>query len=191
MQISLEKEANICLEMLSAGKLILYPTDTVWGIGCDATNEQAVSKVYHIKQRTETKSMIILLFRADDIEKYVDTPDLIISDYISKTTQPTTVIYENGKNVANNLLNRDGSIGIRITKDEFCCAILNKLNKPLVSTSANVSGNPAPAIFKEIDAEIKNGVDYIVQHRQNDLKVAKPSAIIRLSEKKEIVVIRS
>ncbi len=191
MQISLEKEAAVCSQTLSAGKLILYPTDTIWGIGCDATNEQAVSKVYQLKQRTETKSMIILLSLIDDIDKYVDTPDLDIIDYISKTFQPTTAIYENGKNVANNLLNKDGSIAIRITKDEFCSAVINKLNKPVVSTSANISGKPAPTIFKEIDAQIKNGVDYIVQHRQGDFKVAKPSAIVRLSGKSKIMLIRS
>ena len=180
-----------CIKILQSGGIILYPTDTVWGLGCNAENEQAVSKVFKIKHRTETKSMIILLANEMEISKYVANPDPQILIYTSSALKPVTAIYQNGKNVASNLLNSDGSIAIRITKDEFCNALIKTFRKPLVSTSANLSGEAAPAIFSEISTEIKSGVDYIVQHRQGDFRVTKPSTIIRLNEERKIEVIRS
>ncbi|MEO6453664.1 MAG: L-threonylcarbamoyladenylate synthase [Ginsengibacter sp.] len=180
-----------CLKILNTGGIILYPTDTVWGIGCDATNQQAVEKIFALKQRKDSKAMIILISEQMDIGRYVKAPDDKILNYVSQTSQPVTAVYENGINVAHSLISEDGTIAIRITIDEFCTALLNKFNKSLVSTSANISGKPAPAIFKDISVEIKNGVDYIVQHRQSDFRVAKASAIIRLNKEKEIVVLRS
>ena len=184
------KDIEQCLSVLNRGGIILYPTDTVWGIGCDATNENAVNKIFTLKKREDSKSMIILISDKLNITDYVDAPNVEIMNFISKTTQPTTVIYDNVKNVAKSLINKDGSIAIRIVRDDFCVALINKFKKPIVSTSANNSGMPAPAIFNTIQPEIKNGVDYIVQHRQRDFRVAKPSAIIKLSEEGKIIVLR-
>ncbi len=190
MQITFDNDIQQCIKTLLAGKIILYPTDTVWGIGCDATNAKAVNKIFKIKKRAESKSMIILLTDEKDIFDYADNPEPEILHYITSTSQPTTAIYNKGKNIANNLINKDGSIAIRIVHDDFCKALINAFGKSIVSTSANISGAPVAVNFKEIAEEIKNGVDYIVQHRRDDFKVAKPSAIIKLDEEKKIVFIR-
>ena len=148
--------------------LILYPTDTVWGIGCDATNEKAVEKIYKLKKRSDEKAMIVLVADEKDIMQHVAAPDLSLFDYLDKTTKPTTVVYDGALGFADNLVANDGSIAIRICKDEFCRQLIKRFRKPIVSTSANISGMPAPKIFKEISDEIKNGVDHIVQYRQDD-----------------------
>ena len=185
-----KNDIESCLIVLKKGGLILYPTDTIWGIGCDATNQQAVNKIFALKKRVDDKTMIILLSRLTDISNYVVKPAPQILNYLTTTTHPTTAIYDKGINVASGLINKDGSIAIRIIRDEFGAALINSFGKPIVSTSANISGEPTPAIFNEISDEIKNGVDYIVQHRRGDFKVAKPSAIIKLNDEKKIVVIR-
>lgn len=190
MQQDFKNDIENCIKILHAGGTILYPTDTIWGIGCDATNEEAVKKIFTLKQREDSKSMIILLSNIIYIEKYVDDPEPEILNYISNVSQPTTAIYNNGKNIAKNLISEDGSVAIRIIKDEFCSSLINKLKKPLVSTSANISGHSSPVLFNDISAEIKNGVDYIVQHHRSDFKVAKPSAIIKLNKEKKIIVVR-
>ncbi|MEO6330606.1 MAG: L-threonylcarbamoyladenylate synthase [Ginsengibacter sp.] len=179
------------LAVLLNGGIILYPTDTLWGIGCDATNQEAVNKIFELKQREDSKTMIILISGEIDISTYVANPDPAILNYVFKTNRPTTAVFEHGRSVADSLINEDGTLAIRITRDEFCRDLINKFNKPLVSTSANISGNPAPLIFNDIDAEIKKGVDYIVQHRQSDFRVAKPSAIIKLNKEKKIITVRS
>ena len=188
--MNFENDIQSCIAILKKGGLILYPTDTIWGIGCDATNEYAVNKIFALKKRVDNKTMIILLSRQTDISNYVVKPDPQILDYLAKTTQPTTAIYNNGINVASGLISKDGSVAIRIVKDEFCTALINTFGKPISSTSANISGELPPAIFNDIRDEIKNGVDYIVKHRQGDSKVAKPSAIIKLNDEKKIVIIR-
>ena len=185
------KDIERSLSVLINGGLILYPTDTIWGIGCDATNEQAVNKIFTLKGRAEIKSMIILLSAVNDISRYVSQPDPEILDYLLTASQPTTAIYKNGINVARGLINSDGTIAIRIVKDEFCTALINAFGKPIVSTSANISGEPSPKNFNEVSAQIKNGVDYIVQHRQSDLRGARPSAIIKMNDARKIVTIRS
>ena len=174
-----EKDIENCLEVLRKGGLILYPTDTVWGIGCDATNENAVAKIYKLKKRNDEKAMIVLVADERDIMQYVAAPDLSLFDYLETTTKPTTVIYEGALGFADNLVAPDGSIAIRICKDEFCRHLLKRFRKPIVSTSANISGMPAPKTFQEIGDEIKNGVDYIVNHRQQDNVHAQPSSLIR------------
>jgi len=191
MQTGIEREVTICAKFLSEGKLILYPTDTIWGIGCDATNQQAVNKIFNLKQRIETKSMIILISDANDICRYVVEPDPEILNYLSKTSRPTTAIYKNGINIARGLINDDGTVAIRIVSDEFCVGLINTFNRPIVSTSANISGKPSPKNFNEVSEEIKNGVDYIVQHRQDDFGGARPSTIIKMNDEKKIVVVRS
>ena len=177
--IGFEKDIDKCLETLKAGGMILYPTDTVWGIGCDATNEKAVEKIYRLKKRSDEKAMIVLVADEKDILQHVAAPDLSLFDYLSKTTKPTTVVYEGALGFANNLIAKDGSVAIRICKDEFCRQLIKRFRKPIVSTSANISGEPAPNFFKEVNDEIKNGVDYIVQYKQQDEISAQPSSLIK------------
>ena len=183
-------DIEAAVAVLRSGGLILYPTDTVWGIGCDATNEKAVEKIYALKKRNEEKSMIILVADEQNILSYTKEATPVIFDYIKGIHKPTTVIYENARNLARNLVNKDGSIAIRIVRDEFCKALINTFGKAIVSTSSNISGYPPPAVFPDIDIAIKNGVDYIVQHRQDDLNIAAPSSVVKLAEDGLIKVIR-
>jgi L-threonylcarbamoyladenylate synthase len=188
--MNFDTDIEEALTILQNGGLILYPTDTVWGIGCDATNAEAVAKIYALKKRSDEKSMIVLLADENDITKYVTQPNPKIFDYIKGIHKPTTFIYEGAINLAKNIISADGSIGIRITNDAFCKKLIARFNKPLVSTSANISGYPAPGIFADVDYEIKNGVDYIVQHRQDDLAAASPSAIVKLNADGSLTIIR-
>jgi L-threonylcarbamoyladenylate synthase len=178
------------LKTLHAEGIILYPTDTIWGIGCDATNSTAVHKIFELKKRPEKKSMIILVSDEKMIRKYVFNPSEKILALISNAEKPTTAIFKNAINLPSNLINADGSIAIRIVKDEFCRQLIQQLKKPLVSTSANISGEKFPQNFNEISEEIKNSVDYIVQHRRNDLSKKAPSSIIKLNEENEIEILR-
>lgn len=183
-------DINNCIEVLQKGGLILYPTDTVWGIGCDATNEMAVAKIYQLKQRIETKKMIVLMSTQKDVMKYVDHLDLTIFDYLESVTKPTTVIYEGVNGLANNILGDDSSVAIRICQDEFCKQLIKKFQRPIVSTSANVSGHQTPSYFSEIDNVILYGVDYIVQYRREDNVPKESSSIIKWNNNGEIEVIR-
>ena len=188
--MNFETDIEEALNVLQSGGIILYPTDTVWGIGCNATNANAVAKIYALKKRSDEKSMIVLLADENDITKYVTQPSPKIFDYIKGIHKPTTFIYEGAINLAKNLIQGDGSIGIRITNDPFCKKLITRFGKPLVSTSANISGYPAPSIFEDVDYEIKSGVDYIVQHRQDDLTAASPSAIVKLNVDGSLTIIR-
>lgn len=188
MVMSFEKDIENCLAVLRDGGLILYPTDTVWGIGCDATNEPAVNKVYRLKQRNDEKAMIVLVADEKDIMRHVAAPDLSLFDYLETTVKPTTVIYEGALGFADNLISRDGSVAIRICKDEFCRHLLKRFRKPIVSTSANISGMPTAKTFKEISPEIRNGVDYIVEYRQHDEIPAQPSSLIMWDNGKVIMI---
>jgi len=183
-------EIKKVVQVLRNGGVILYPTDTIWGIGCDATNEAAVAKVYEIKKRVDSKAMLILLDDAKFLHGYVETvPDIAFS-LIEVADKPTTIIYDNAQRLAENLIAEDGSIGIRVTSDEFCRRLIEKFGKAIVSTSANISGKPSPANFSEISNDIKNAVDYIVTHRQNENMKAKPSSIIKLGVGGQISIIR-
>ncbi len=190
-----ENDINECCRILDKGGLILYPTDTIWGIGCDATNKTAAEKIYNLKRRLEKKSMIILIADQNDIFNYVENPSDShqdkIFEFLSSAEKPTTVIYQHAKNIAQNIINSDGTIAIRIIKDEFCKTLIKQFKKPIVSTSANESGKPFPKNFNEIDPLIKNGVDYIVQHRQKEPMISQPSSIIKLSSEGKIEVLRS
>jgi L-threonylcarbamoyladenylate synthase len=190
MNLFFEQEVDKALTALRQGKTILYPTDTIWGIGCDATNEAAVQKIYSIKQRPDSKSMIILVADERDILQYVAAPDLAVFDFIQEQTRPTTIIFENAIGLPDSLVAADGSIAIRIVQDEFCRHLVKRLKKPLVSTSANISGQPSPQSFSEIPGEIKQQVDYIVQWRQEDTTPAQPSQIIKWNNNGEPVFIR-
>ncbi|HKP32186.1 MAG TPA: L-threonylcarbamoyladenylate synthase [Chitinophagaceae bacterium] len=178
-----------CVEVIKAGGLILYPTDTIWGIGCDATNEQAIDKIYQLKNRPASKSMIILVAEERDVLQYVASPDLRLFDYLQTVERPTTVIYESAVGLPSNIINEDGSIAIRITQDPFCRHLIKRLRKPIVSTSANFSGQKSPAKFSMIPEEIINGVDYVVKYRQDDQEEISASHIIRW-ENGAVVTIR-
>ena len=169
-----------CVEVLKSGKgVILYPTDTIWGIGCDATNEKAIHNIYQLKKRPASKSMIILVAEERDVLQDVASPDLRLFDYLQAVDKPTTVIYESAVGLPPNIINEDGSIAIRITRDSFCRHIIKRSRKPLVSTSANFSGQPSPSTFAMIPKEIIDGVDYVVKYKQDDSEVRESSRIIR------------
>lgn len=187
---SFSTEIDSALEILLSGGIILYPTDTIWGIGCDATNGNAIQKIYQLKKREEKKSLIILAEDEKMIRRYVSNPSQKMLSYISSSQKPTTAIFENAVNLPERLINKDGTIAIRIVKDDFCLQLIQQLQKPLVSTSANISDEKYPQNFNEVSDEIKNGVDYIVQHRQNDFSKSAPSSMIRLNTNNEIEFIR-
>ncbi len=168
-----------CLAVLHNGGIILYPTDTVWGIGCDATDAKAVERIYQLKKRADEKAMIVLVTEERDVLQYVAAPDMEVFDYLQQAQKPVTVIYEGAIGFADNLPAKDGSIGIRICREPFCRQLIKRFRKPLVSTSANISGQPAPMTFKGITADVKEGVDYIVQYRQDDERSATPSSVIK------------
>ncbi len=188
--INLENDILNSLSFLNSGGMILYPTDTIWGIGCDATNTNAIKKIFSLKNREEKKSMIILVADEKMISDYVTSPSEKILSYIANNQKPTTAIFKNAINLPGNLINEDGTVAIRIVKDDFCQQLILQLKKPLVSTSANISGESYPQNFDQISSAIKNGVDYIVQHRQNDFTPHSPSSIIKSVSNDEIEIIR-
>ena len=168
------------LKVLQDGGIILYPTDTIWGIGCDAANTEAVKKIYSLKQRDEAKSMIILLDVDNKLQSYVsDVPD-IAYNLMEYAEHPLTLVMPGAKNLSPALIAEDGSIGVRVTNHAFCKQLIQRLRKPLVSTSANISGNASPKNFGQISPEIIDGVDYVVDLEQHDLSEKKSSTIMRL-----------
>lgn len=189
MNEKLKEEIRKSQEILKNGGVILYPTDTVWGLGCDATNAEAVKRIYEIKKRDDHKSMLVLLDDAGKIASYADVPDIAL-DLIEVANKPTTIIYPNAKRLAPNLIAEDDTIGIRITQEEFTKSLLFRFNRPIVSTSANVSGENPPRFYDEISDEIRNAVDYIVNYRRKDHAPASPSSIIKLGMGGEIQIIR-
>lgn len=177
--MNFENDILECLSVLRNGGLIVYPTDTVWGIGCDATDEKAVEKIYKVKKRPDHKAMIVLVADERNVLQHVAAPDFQVFDYLKETKKPTTVIYEGALGLAENLIAGDGSIAIRICRDEFCKQLLKRFRKPLVSTSANISGQPAAHSFEEITGEIKMAAGYVVKHRQDDKTIVEPSSVIK------------
>lgn len=178
------------LEVLKSGGVILYPTDTIWGLGCDATNEIAVQRIYQIKKRADSKSMLVLMDNPALLDRYVNEVPEIAWDLVEVATTPLTVIYPGAKNLAKNLVADDGSIGIRFTKEAFTSQLLQRFRRPIVSTSANISGEKSPAVFAEIAEEIKSQVDYVVEYRQDDNKPVQPSSIIKLGPGGQIEIVR-
>lgn len=185
----MQKEINNALNILKQGKVLLYPADTIWGIGCDATNYEAVQKIYDIKQRDDSKALICLVSDFKMLNQYIEDIPEVAYDILKHTKKPTTIIYDNPKWVAENLIADDNTIGIRVVRDGFCNALIKRFKKPIVSTSANISGTPSPTCFKEIDDEILKGVDYIVD-LQREKKSGKPSSIIKLSSDGIVKIIR-
>lgn len=186
----MEEDIKKAFEVLVSGGLILYPTDTIWGIGCDATNEEAVHRVYELKRRVDSKALITLLDNPIKLDYYIDEVPSIAWDLIELSEKPLTIIYDGARNVAPNLMAEDGSLAIRITKEKFSQELCKRFRKALVSTSANISGEPAPANFDDISEEIKQGVDYIVKYRQDDTSKSKASSIIKLGKTGEVKIIR-
>lgn len=177
-------------EVMERGGIILYPTDTIWGIGCDATNEEAVKRVFEIKRRADSKAMLILIDTAAKLNYYVKDISDVAWDLIDLADKPMTIIYDGARNLAPNLIAEDGSVGIRVTNEPFSKQLCQRFRKAIVSTSANISGNPSPANFSEISEEIKQAVDYIVENRRDEKTETKPSSIVKLSARGEIKIIR-
>ena len=183
-------EVKKTIEVLRAGGIILYPTDTVWGIGCDATNAEAVEKIYKIKQRDDSKSMLVIADGMARIQSYVDEIPDIAWDLAELADKPITIIYPQAKNLAANLISDDGSIGIRISSEKFSKQLCAAFRRPIVSTSANISGEPSPECFAEISDIIKDQMDYIVQYRQDDTQKKQASSIIKLKKNGTFVILR-
>jgi L-threonylcarbamoyladenylate synthase len=185
-----QKEIDNALRVLKEGGVILYPTDTIWGLGCDATNEEAVEKINRIKGRAADKSFIILLDTDSKLQSYVnDVPD-VAYDLIEYAEKPLTIVFSNAKNLASNVVNADGSVGIRIVKHEFCERLIQRFRKPITSTSANLSGAPSPRSFDDIDQVIKDEVDYIVGLEQEEPGNKLPSTIMKLNHNGQFSFIR-
>ena len=188
----MKEEIQKALEVLRKGGIILYPTDTVWGIGCDATNAEAVARIYEIKKRADSKAMLVLLDGAGKLQGYMEnvpeTAWMLLE--ANEGQRPMTIIYPHAKNLAPNLLAEDGSIGIRITEEAFSKALCEQLHRPLVSTSANISGEPAAKLFNEISPEILEAVDYVCLFRRDDNSPTQPSSIIKIDDKERINIIR-
>jgi L-threonylcarbamoyladenylate synthase len=185
----MNQEIHNAFEIIKEGGIILYPTDTVWGIGCDATNPEAVAKIYKLKQRAETQSMIVLMNGEKMMYNvFKDIPE-VAWQIIDLSENPTTLILDNPRNVAQNLISQDKSLGIRIVKEQFCFKLMEKMRKPLVSTSANISGQPTPIVYKDISPEIIKGVDYVVNLHRDKIG-GKPSTIIKLTSDSQVKIIR-
>jgi L-threonylcarbamoyladenylate synthase len=180
--VGFETDIKNCIKALEEGGTILYPTDTVWGLGCNALNEAAIDKVFAIKNRPPGKSLIILLAEARDILKFVAAPPPDIIDIVEGFDRPTTVIYEHALEFPESALAEDGSVAIRVVNDPFCKALIKRVRKPIVSTSANLSGEPTPQHYSFIDSVIKQRADYIVQYRQEDQSYVQPSRLIKLND---------
>ena len=186
----MEDDIKKACEIMEKGGIILYPTDTIWGIGCDATNEDAVKRVYEIKKRIDSKALIVLVDKPVKVEFYVREVPEIEWDLIDVADKPLTIVYPNARNLATNVLADDGSVGIRITQETFSRKLCERFRKAIVSTSANISGQPAPTNFNEISDEIKQAVDYVVTYRQDDPYQPSPSSVIWIGEGGVIKILR-
>ena len=186
----MQDQINTATEILKQGGIILYPTDTIWGIGCDATNEEAVKRIYKLKKRSDSKSLIVLVENDVRLERTVEEVPEVAWNIIDFSKKPITIIYDNPKGIAKSAVNKDNSLGIRVVKDAFCKKLISKLNKPIISTSANISGEKQANFFAEISQEIKNSVDHIVNLRQNESEPKQSSTIIKLGSSGLIKIIR-
>lgn len=188
--MNFEEDIQNCVAVLKSGGTILYPTDTVWGLGCDAMNEASIDKIFDVKNRPREKSLIVLLADARSVIQYVAAPHPDIIDILENFDRPTTVVYESALGFPLNAVHTDGSIAIRITTDPFCKALIKRLQSPLVSTSANVSGAPTPNIYSMVSDDIRQRVDYIVKYRQDDTSISQPSRLVRIKDDGSLEIIR-
>ena len=186
----MKEDLEKAIETIKNGGIILYPTDTIWGLGCDATNDAAVRKIFKIKNRADRKQILILLADVSEISKYVKEVPEIAFNFIDSARRPLSIIFQNACNLAPSLVGADNTIGIRVAKDDFCRELIRESGLPVVSTSANISGNPPPENFLHIDAGIKESVNYIVKWRQDDMSHSSPSDIIKFGKNGEIIKIR-
>jgi|HubBroStandDraft_1064217.scaffolds.fasta_scaffold312630_1 L-threonylcarbamoyladenylate synthase len=177
-----QTDIRACITTLKNGGLILYPTDTVWGIGCDATNVNSIKKVFELKKRPDAKNMIVLVAEERDILHYISAPNIYALNYSKTVQKPTTIVYQDPVGLADNLVGSNRSIAIRIVRDTFCKQLIKQYGKPIVSTSANTSGGATPKNFDEISDQIKRGVDYAVHYRRSDMTPHEPSAIISFNQ---------
>ena len=185
-----KEEIRRAIEVMNKGGIILYPTDTIWGLGCDATNADAVRRIYEIKQRTDAKALISLVDSETKVQFYVKEVPEVAWDVMELSERPMTVVFDGGRNLAPNLLAEDGSVAIRITKEAFSKELCMRMKRAIVSTSANISGQPAPRCFSEISEEIKAAVDYICTSRQDEPPTQMASSIIKLGAGGEVTIIR-
>jgi L-threonylcarbamoyladenylate synthase len=185
-----KEDLRLALNTLAEGGIILYPTDTIWGLGCDATSRDAVEKIFRIKERRESKSLIILVNGYQMLERYVRSIPDIAADILEISDQPVTIIYPDGKNLAPGVCSEDGSVGIRICTDGFCNELITRFRKPVISTSANSSESPSPSVFTEIEDKIILSADYVVKYRQTDMNKKTPSSIIKIENNGVIKIIR-
>lgn len=189
-QKEIAEDIRTAAQTLRQGGLILYPTDTIWGIGCDAANEEAVRRIFQLKQREDSKAMICLVDSANRMQRYLRQVPDVAWDLVEYADKPLTLILDGAVNLAPSLIAEDGSIGLRVTRENISHELCYRFERAIVSTSANISGEPSPACFDEITDDIKQGVDYIMRSRQNDLSKSKPSQIIKLSLDGQIKIIR-
>ncbi len=187
----MQEDLSKAIEVLRNGGTILYPTDTIWGIGCDATNAKAINKIYKIKVRSPQKSLILLAENASMIKEYLENLPEIALEVLDTYKEPLTIIYEKARNLPRNLVPDDGTIAIRVPRDEFCLQLIRLLGKPITSTSANVSGDPSPVSFSKVSSEIKEAVDYICTTNQTVVNSPKPSTIIKINDDGQMNIIRS
>jgi len=185
-----EEEIEAAVKVLKDGKVMLYPTDTIWGLGCDATNPKAVEKIYRIKQRSENKSLIALIDSKERLKTYVKKVPEIAFDLIQNAANPISIVYPGAQNLAKNAIGSDKTVCIRVTTNEFCMEVIKRFGKAIASTSANISGQPTPLIFTQISQEVKNSVDHIVGLHQEDLKLPKASTIIKLEADGKFEILR-
>lgn len=198
MDTTIQKNRNYFLkddtqqikEILLNDGIILYPTDTIWGVGCDATNPVAIERIYNLKERDRSKPFVLLVSDIDMLKNYIEAGHPRMETLLSFHVRPLTVIYDKGKNLPANAVSGDGSVAIRIVKDVFCQQLISDLGRPLVASSANISGQPFPANFGEVSSEVIQGVDYVVNHRRDDKTVSEPSVIVKCTPKGELVFIR-
>lgn len=188
--MDISEDIRNCLRVLREGGVILYPTDTVWGLGCDPSNSNAVEKIFSIKKRHESKSLILLADSVAMVQRYVREIPAAALELIDVADKPVTIIYPGAKNLAAAIVSEDGSVGIRITSEKFCSSLIREFRKPIVSTSANVSGESTPSTFKEISDEIIDSVDYVADYRKNDRQRHKPSPVIKIDLNGVISIIR-
>lgn len=188
--MTVEEDIAKAVTVLRHGGVILYPTDTVWGLGCDATRPDAVKRIYDIKRRHDSKAMIVLLSNPDDLWRYVDDVPDVALELIDAAVKPLTIVYDKGRNMAPELMASDGSIGIRITRERVSSGLCRALRRPVVSTSANISGSPSPLYFDKIDREILESVDYVMESRRDEMEPRQPSSVIKLSAGGVIKIIR-
>lgn len=188
--IDFDNDIDRAVDVMRRGGVILYPTDTVWGIGCDATRHDAISRIYSIKQRADSKALITLLGRIDDIDRYVDDAPAVALEMARLAVNPLTIVYDHPVGVDPSLLAPDGSLAIRVTSERYSAALCRRLRRPVVSTSANISGNPSPATFADIDPDIINAVDYVAFYRRDDATPARPSSVVKIGNDSTVKILR-